>query len=199
MRKQYDRAYFDKWYRDPKWRPGSSVELKRKVAMTVALSEYYLGRPLRSVLDVGCGEGVWRAPLRRLRAQIEYLGLETSEYALNRYGRSRNIRPLRFGQLGEVRFGHRFDLIVCSDVLHYLSAGEIQQGLPGLVDQLEGLAFLELYTRSDTVSGDLGGYVARSATWYRGKFAQVGLIDAGSHAWLSPRLRRCVSALECGG
>jgi hypothetical protein len=38
------------------------------------------------VLDIGCGEGIWRAPLRSLRPGIEYLGLDSSEYAIARYG-----------------------------------------------------------------------------------------------------------------
>ena len=46
MPKTYDRDYFDKWYRDPRHAVGSPVELKRKVAMVVAQTEYYLGRPI---------------------------------------------------------------------------------------------------------------------------------------------------------
>jgi hypothetical protein len=55
MQKTYDQQYFDKWYRDPRHAVASRAELKRKVAMVVAQAEYYLGRPLRSALDVGCG------------------------------------------------------------------------------------------------------------------------------------------------
>ena len=66
MPKTYDRAYFDKWYRDPRHSVASLGELKRKIAMVVAQAEYYLGRPIRNVLDVGCGEATWRAPLRAL-------------------------------------------------------------------------------------------------------------------------------------
>jgi SAM-dependent methyltransferase len=89
--KTYDRAYFDKWYRHPDHAVGSPAELRRKVTMAVTQAEYYLGRSIRSVLDVGCGEGVWRAPLRSLRPGIHYQGLDASEYAVARYGRSRNI------------------------------------------------------------------------------------------------------------
>ena len=57
MKKIYDRAYFDKWYRDEKHRVGSRDALKRKVAFAVAMAEFYLGREIRNVLDAGCGEG----------------------------------------------------------------------------------------------------------------------------------------------
>ena len=36
--KEYDRAYFDRWYRNPRHRVKSEAELRRKVAMIVALA-----------------------------------------------------------------------------------------------------------------------------------------------------------------
>ncbi|HET8898218.1 MAG TPA: class I SAM-dependent methyltransferase [Rhodanobacteraceae bacterium] len=196
--KVYDRAYFDKWYRDPRWRVGSRAELQRKVLMVVALAEFHLERPLENVLDVGCGEAPWRAELKRLRPEIDYLGLDASEYVVGRYGRQRDIRLARFGQLGELRFERRFDLIVCSDVLHYLPAAEIRRGLSGFGELLEGMAYLDVFTRSDQTVGDNRGYIARAPAWYRGTFAAAGLIPCGAQGWLSPRILRPVSAMERG-
>jgi SAM-dependent methyltransferase len=197
MPKQYDRAYFQKWYRDARHRVGSQAERLRKVAMVVHLAEYYLARPLRNVLDVGCGEGLWRAPLLRLRPGLAYRGLDSSAYAVARYGRARNIGQATFGQLAELRFDTRFDLIVCSDVLHYVDARELRRGLSGFGDLLEGLAFLEVFTSRDQASGDLDGFIARPPAWYRRRFVEAGLLPCGSHAYLSPRLMRSVAALEC--
>jgi SAM-dependent methyltransferase len=197
MSKVYDRAYFQKWYRDPRHRVGSRAQLARKVAMVVHLAEYYLARPLRNVLDVGCGEGAWRAPLKRLRPKIDYRGLDSSEYAVARYGRTRGIGLATFGQLGELRFDERFDLIVCSDMLHYVPAPELRRGLSGFGDLLEGLAFLEVFIARDNPSGDRTGFIARSPAWYRAAFVEAGLLPCGSHAYLGPRLMRSVAALEC--
>jgi len=196
MTKIYDSAYFEKWYRHPRHAVGSRAELKRKVAMAVALAEYYLGRPIRNVLDVGCGEGAWRAPLLALRPSATYRGLDSSEYAVSRYGQSRNIGLATFGQLAELRFDERFDLVVCSDVLHYLKPAEIRAGLRGIADMLDGIAFLEVFTRSDNVTGDRHGYIARAPSWYLREFAGAGLMPCGSHCYLSPRLLRSVAALE---
>src|ERR1700755_1090991 len=104
MPKLYDRAYFDKWYRHPDHSVSSKRELERKVALAVALTEYYLARPIVNGLDVGCGEGVWRAPLRKIRPNVEYLGLDSSEYVVQRYGRSRNLRLATFGDLSGASF-----------------------------------------------------------------------------------------------
>ncbi|MFI4968834.1 MAG: class I SAM-dependent DNA methyltransferase [Lysobacterales bacterium] len=197
MAKQYDRAYFEKWYRDPRHRVGSHAALARKVGMVVHLAEFYLARPLRNVLDVGCGEAPWRAVLKRLRPGIEYRGLDASAYAVARYGRSRNVGLATFGQLGELRFDARFDLIVCSDVLHYVAAPELKRGLAGLVEMLEGMAFLEVFTARDGATGDTRGFIARAPAWYRARFVAAGLLPCGSQAYLGPRLMRSVAALEC--
>jgi SAM-dependent methyltransferase len=196
MTKTYDRAYFDKWYRAPAHAVGSPAELKRKVAMVVAQAEYYLGRPLHNVLDVGCGEGTWLAPLRALRPRVDYRGLDASEYAVARYGRTRNIGLARFGQLAELRFDDRFDLIVCTDVLHYLKPVEIRAGLTGIGEMLEGIAFLEVFTSDDDVAGDRVGFMVRKPAWYLSAFREAGLLSCGSHCYLGPRLERHVSALE---
>lgn len=196
MSKIYDRDYFDKWYRDPEHAVGSPSELRRKVAMAVAQAEYYLGRPIRNVLDVGCGEATWRAPLRALRPDIDYRGLDASEYVVRRYGSSRDIGLARFGQLKYLRFDHRFDLIICTDVLHYLKPAEIRAGLQGIGEMLEGVAFLEVFTTRDDVGGDRQGFVARRPEWYLREFAQVGLLPCGSHCYLGPRLEQHVAALE---
>lgn len=196
MRKVYDRAYFDKWYRHPHHAVASRDELERKVALAVATAEYYLGRRIVNVLDVGCGEGVWRAPLRGLRPSIEYLGVDGSEYAVARYGRSRNLRLARFGDLEHLRFERDFDLIVCSDTLHYVRAPELRRGLRGLVEMLDGVAFLELFAREDAPEGDRHGYLARPARWYLREFRAAGLVPCGTHCYIGPRLADRVAALE---
>ena len=196
MRKSYDRDYFDKWYRDPHHAVGSPAELRRKVAMAVAQAEYYLGRPVRNVLDVGCGEATWRAPLRKLRPGLDYRGVDASEYAVARYGRSRNVGLARFGELEHLRFDTRFDLIVCTDVLHYLKPAEIRAGLRGIGEMLEGVAFLEVFTRADDVAGDHQDFLSRAPSWYLREFGAVGLLPCGSHCYLGPRLTQHVAALE---
>lgn len=195
--KRYDRAYFDQWYR--KRGIGGIRRLERKVALAVAMAEYHLERPLRSVLDIGCGEGAWRAPLRRLRPKADYLGFDSSQYAVERYGRSRGIHFARFGDFAQLRPCPPADLLVCSDVLHYLSARELARGLPGLAELTGGVAFLETFAREDAAEGDEHDFQARPARFYRQRFEAAGFTQLGSHCWLSPRLRGTSTALETAG
>ena len=196
MTKLYDRAYFDRWYRDPMHNVSSRHALQRKVALALAVAEYYLGHEVRNVLDVGCGEGVWRKPLKQLRPHIVYLGLDSSQYTVARYARSRNLRLASFGDLGELRFDANFDLIVCSDVLHYVRTPELKRGLRGIAEMLSGVAFLELFTSRDAPDGDKHGFIARTPKWYLSTFAQAGLIACGSHCYLGRKVEGCVAALE---
>ena len=194
MAKRYDRAYFDRWYREGGI--GGARRLARKVALAVATAEYHLERPLRTVLDIGCGEGAWRAPLLKLRPQAKYLGFDSSEYAVSRFGPRRNLHLARFGDFGQLRPCPPVDLLVCSDVLHYLDARELDRGLPGLAELCGGIAFLETFTREDRAEGDEHGFRNRPAAFYRRRFDALGFTGLGSHCWLSPALRGQSTALE---
>lgn len=195
--KTYDQAYFDRWYRDPRHKVKSPLVLERKVKMTVATAEYHLGRALRSVVDVGCGEAAWLAPLRAMRPSIRYLGLDSSEYAVARYGLKRNVRRLAFGELGEQRFDETFDLLICSDVMHYLPTAELVRGLPGLGYLCpEGVAFFEVFCKGDAFVGDKLGFAPRTRAWYTRAFAGAGFTHCGSHCYLSRALRERASQLE---
>ena len=194
MTKSYDRAYFQRWYRDGGI--GDKQRLARKVALAVATAEYHLERPIRSVLDIGCGEGVWRAPLLKLRPKAQYIGFDSSEYAIERYGRSRGLHFARFADFEMLRPCPPVDLLVCSDVLHYLSARELDKGLPGLAELCGGVAFLETFTKRDAAEGDEHDFQNRSAAFYRGRFEAIGFRQLGSHCWLSPTLAEHATELE---
>ena len=196
MSKQYDAAYFQHWYRDSGLSDRS--RLRRKVALAVAQAEYFLERPIRTVLDIGCGEGAWRAPLRELRPKLEYLGFDSSDYAVQRYGRTRNLHPAKFGDFAWLRPCAPVDLLICSDVMHYLSERELKAGLPGLAELCGGVAWLETFTAEDieNFEGDQDGFQARPARWYRRRLQNVGFAPLGAHCWLSPELTDQVAALE---
>ncbi|RZA22097.1 MAG: class I SAM-dependent methyltransferase [Lysobacteraceae bacterium] len=197
MTKTYDRAYFDRWYRRSE--VGGAARLARKVALAVATAEYHLERPIRSVLDIGCGEGAWRAPLRKLRPKASYLGFDGSDYAIDRYGRARNLHLARFGDFEFLRPCAPVDLLVCSDVLHYLPLRELDRGLPALAELCGGVAFLEAFAREDQAVGDEHGFMARPAAFYRKRLRALGLRPLGSHCWLSPSRVEAAAALELPG
>lgn len=194
MTKRYDRDYFDKWYRSRTHRVHSLDEVRRKVALAVITAEYFLRRPIQSVLDVGCGEGAWYTHLRVLRRRAKYTGIDASDYVVKRFGESRNIRKGTFGDLRGVR--ESYDLVICSDVLHYIGERELERGLPHLERVTEGLAFIEVLTSDDEIVGDTQDLIRRPAAWYRRKLKNAGFVQTGPYCWLPSNMREYAAELE---
>jgi SAM-dependent methyltransferase len=193
--KQYDRSYFDRWYRSPR-AVVKPEAVQRKARLALAAAEYVLGRPVRSVLDVGCGEAPWRAILRRLRPELRYVGVDSSEYVVRRHGVRRNIRHGSLGTLDQLALGRGFDLVVCADVLEYVPSPEVEAGLHHLRTLCRGLAYIEAFTSGDDMVGDRTGWHHRSERRYRSAFAAAGFTACGLHCWVPTESRHLVSAME---
>lgn len=166
--------------------------------MVVAVSEYFLGGKLRSVLDIGAGEGVWGAELRRMRPGIRYQGVDPSDYVIARYGKRRNIQLGSFEELPSLEIGTGYDLVVCADMLQYVADPSLTRGIRHLASLLNesGVAYLEAYTVGDEMEGDLDGWHPRSKAKYRRLFADAGLIACGMHCYLTRTLAENAVQLE---
>ncbi len=195
---RYDKSYFDKWYRHPKHRVSTPALTRRKAALALAVAEYYLERTVRTVLDVGCGEGQWQPVLARLRPGIRYLGVDSSEYAVRRFGRSRNLQLGAFGDLGSLDLAPSYDLIICSDALYYVPRPELSDGLKVLANHLGGVAFFEAYATGEALQGDIRKLERRDPAFYRQLFRKHGFISCGSHCYVGTQLAGQVTALERG-
>lgn len=195
--REYSRAYFDKWYRDPRYRVKTARDLERQVRFVLAAADYLLDRPVRSVLDVGCGEGQWRPALRRLRPGIRYHGVDASEYAVRRFGRRRNIRLGSIDDLDSLGLPSSFDLVLCVGMLNYLTSAQLRRGLAQVEARCAGVAYLEIFTREDDgVVGDLRRRDARPAASYRRLMRSAGLVSCGMHCYVPEELRENTAVLE---
>ena len=195
VQKTYDRAYFDRWYRG-RAKIGPRDVVQRKVAMAAGIAEYLLRRQIRNVIDIGCGEAPWFEPLSNLRPRVRYAGYDPSDYVLATFGGSHNIRRGSFGDLPSLGIRERFDLVVCADVLHYVSEGDIRRGLPALVRLIRGAAFLEILTGEDDIFGDMTGMYRRPAVWYRDLFAAAKLVRIAPFMWTTQRIANALATLE---
>ena len=193
--KRYDRQYFDRWYRDPRHRVRTEEGLVRKVRMVLCVTEYVLARPIRSVLDIGCGEGAWCAVLRRLRPAARYTGIDPSPYVVRRFGRRRNVRRGSLAQLSTTGTAS-VDLVVCADVLQYVPPDEVATGLRTIRRLAEGVAYVEAFTAEDDMEGDHAGWHDRSSAWYRREFRHAGLVQCGPYCFVDSRKHDNLNALE---
>jgi SAM-dependent methyltransferase len=198
--KRYDQSYFRRWYRDPRTRVITPGDTKRKAQLAVGAAEYMLERSVRTVLDVGAGEGAWFSALRALRPRLRYTGVDPSEYVVRRFGRRRNIHHGTFGALGEVASLWRsYDLVVCCGVVNYLSKPELERGLAAIAGLLAGVAFIEVWTTADDVVGDRRGWQEHSPEYYHRAFRGAGLVACGMHCYVGPALVDEAAAMEMKG
>jgi SAM-dependent methyltransferase len=197
--KAYDRVYFDRWYRNPRTRHDLRAARERKVAFALAAAELLLERPVRSVLDVGCGEAAWQPILERMRPKMRYAGVDSSPYAVARFGERRNLRLSTFGRLGELGHDGPYDLVVCSDMLHYVPTVEVEPGLRALAGLVGGVAFIEVFTSADSIIGDMREIKLRSPAFYDRRLRAVGLVHCGLYCFAPEDLAANLTAFELGG
>lgn len=192
----YDRSYFDKWYRHPRHRVKTRHDMTRQLRFIVAATEYMLDRPVRTVLDVGSGEGQWSAVLKSLRPRARYIGVDGSEYAIRRFGARRNLRLGTLGTIGSIGLKGPFDLILCLGLLNYVAPEELKRGLRQLRDLSGGVVYLEIFTNADEASGDFRKSAAHSPAWYRDLIRRAGFVALGLHCYLPRDLAGHAAALE---
>lgn len=199
---RFDAAYFDKWYRHPRHRVKSPSELARQVAFVLHTAEWVLGRPVRHVLDVGSGEGHWRAALRRLRPRIRYDGVDPSTYAVARFGRRRGLVHGGITDLDGLPLRPSYDLVVCCGMLNYLDRATLRRGLPQVAARTGGMAYLELFTAEDArdegFEGDTDWPPPKPAAWYRRMLQQAGFVSIGMQCHVTEEAAPRLSRLELG-
>jgi SAM-dependent methyltransferase len=191
---RYQRSYYDRWYRREGF--GSRARLDRKVRYALGTAEYLLDRPVRSVLDVGCGEGAWAGAVKRARPGARYVGVDPSHYAIERFGRARNLQLGGLGDLDRLDLGGPFDLVVCIDVLAYADDDEVRTGLVAIGRLLRGVALLEVFTSADSFVGDTDHYRRRRPTTYRRWFADAGLERVGPNLFAGHDVLPTLSVFE---
>jgi hypothetical protein len=117
----FNAAYFRKFYLNAATRVVTAGEMRSRAAVIVsALRQCQI--PVRSILDAGCGIGLLRAPFKKLLPRARYTGLEASQYLCERYGWTH-------GSIDDFKAREPFDLVVCYDVLQYLSDAQASRAI----------------------------------------------------------------------
>lgn len=120
----FDEAYYQRYYFDKKT---SVVDTQHVERLGTFVCSYlkYLRVPVKRVLDVGCGIGLWQGVLAQHFPDASYQGVEFSEYLCARYGWLR-------GSVVDFHSDQPFDLVICQGVLPYLSPADLQLALHNL-------------------------------------------------------------------
>jgi SAM-dependent methyltransferase len=177
---QFDRAYFQRYYYDPRTAVATRAEMRARARLIAAFTGH-VGLPVRRILEAGCGTGLLRAELVRLLPRAQYTALEASAYLCRRHG-------WRRGRIEEFRARAPFDLVICYDVLQYLDRESAERALRNFARLTRGALYFSALTRGDLArNADRSRTDAdvhlRSARWYRTRLKRH-FREAGLGLWL---------------
>ncbi|HEY8540525.1 MAG TPA: methyltransferase [Steroidobacteraceae bacterium] len=166
---RFDADFYRRFYLDPRTRVTTREEMARRAQMIGRLVRY-LDIPVKRICDAGCGLGLLRRPLLREFPGAYYLGVEASEYLCKRYG-------WKHGSVADFTAPGQFDLIVCYDVLQYLSDRDTARAIENLARLSRGAFYfhaptIEDWRRNADRSCSDDAIRLRHAEWYRKRLAR---------------------------
>lgn len=134
-------SVFEDIYAENKWNgvnslsgPGSEIIPTTRLRAFLPWLVKAMG--IRTVLDVGCGDGWWMPDLPG------YVGLDPSSTAIERARKKHPERTYVVGDIREIDLGGSFDLVFCRDAIQHL----------GLNAGLDVLKAVRLYGEAMLVS-----------------------------------------------
>lgn len=160
---RFDKNYYARFYGEG--RPRSERQTAaRKLGDFVCAYLKHIGHPVRTVLDLGCGLGLWRDALAVHFPKARYRGVEISEYLCSEHG-------WEFGSVVDFR-SKPADLVICQDTLQYLSDAHASDAIKNLARLSRGALYVSALTRRDWKENcnrkktDAAVH-KRTAAWYR--------------------------------
>jgi predicted TPR repeat methyltransferase len=165
----FSAAYFQKFYLNPATRVVTAAEMRSRAALIAAVLKQ-CQIPIRSILDAGCGVGLMRKPFEEALPRARYAGLEASRYLCDRFG---------WIQGSVIDFAPRtpFDLVVCYDVLQYLTDIQAAKAVANLARLTCSALYVSALTAADWRQNcdrkrtDRAVHL-RTGAWYRRRLRQ---------------------------
>lgn len=156
---------------------------RNEVAFVVAFCRH-IGLEIRRFTDVGAGTGWWAKEFIRRYPECRHVEtLDASESACRIY----HHRHVELQKLG----GRESDLVVCRDVLRYLSDADAEKGIRRLARKCRGVLYLHVITSDDDIdedASDMAGFF-RSTAWYRRRLRAAGFADCGMGLFASRKMK----------
>lgn len=179
---EFTAEYYRRYYENRSTAVVTPAQRRAEVRFVLAFCGH-IGVDIRRFADVGAGTGWWAKQFTRQYPRCrEIETYDASADAARLYGH----RRVSIEQLG----GRPADLVVCRDVLRYLTDAAAIRGIDRLRRKCRGVLYLHVVTRDDEVdeaASDMSGYF-RSARWYLRKLAAAGFVNAGMGLFVSERL-----------
>ncbi len=190
---RFDAAYYRRFYFNKRTAVTHRAEMAARAELIAAYVQY-IGLPVASILDAGCGIGLLQRPLAKLLPRAEYVGLEFSDYLCKRYGWQQ-------GSLASYRPGRQFDLTICYDVGQYLDDRTAARAIVTLGQLCRGVLYFTALTTHDwryncDRSRTDGNVFLRSGEWYQRRLAKK-FKRVGAGLWIRRGAPLTTWEMEC--
>ena len=181
---RFDARYYSKWY-------GGDIETRQYIADKAArfVLSYvdHMDARVSTVLDLGCGLGLWKKALLAQDRRLRYTGVEFSAHLCREMG----------WQQGDVRTyspGKTFDLVICQAVLQYLSGDDCERAIDNLARLTRRFLYLEVLTAADAreicaEDGTDFDVQVRDGAWYAERLGRH-FVNLGGGLYATPRMRQ---------
>lgn len=191
MRNNFDKAYYDRFYRNPGTRAVSPAAARRQAGFIAGYLRF-MEVPVKRIADIGCGLGQVLGALENEYPRAKTQGVEYSEYLCTKYGWDQ-------GSVVTYQSKSAFDLVVCNDVLAYLNDKDCSTAIANLAQLTRSAVFLGILTAEDwdlcdQKRTDPDQYL-RSKVWYRRRLAKY-FVSVGGGMYLKKPLDYPVWTLD---
>lgn len=195
VRREFDQNFFRHYYDNAATSVVSADDIFKRACFVVAYLSH-LQVPVETVLDAGCGTGLWKRALHDIDPAIEYMGIDPSGYLCEKYGWFQS-------NVADFRSRKKFDLVVCQDVMQYMGAGEVEDSFAAIAAVCRGALYFDVPTSDDIDDRLLDmkktdkSINVRSAAWYRKRLAK-DFENAGGGVFVAKSANAVLLALERG-
>ncbi len=190
---RFDDAYYRRFYGDPATAVHGPDEIDRLARGVSSLIAYW-GYPLRDVIDVGAGTGLWRAWFAQHRPEVSVRSTDASAHACTTYGHE----PL---DITAAHLDATADLVICHGVLDCLDDDGCARAVTHLAAMARGFLYCVTKTAEDLRDrivdaslSDLGGF-RRPAAFYAALLGDY-FVRVGAGLWLIHTAPMQLMALE---
>lgn len=188
----FDGPYYARFYENRTTRVAEPVYFER-LGRFIGAYCGLLDIRIRSIVDLGCGTGTLKRPLQKRFPKADYTGVDISPYACAKYG-------WECGSASDYSAPDGFDLVVCHDVVQYLSDKEAKATLRNFSGLCRGVLYFSVLTQEDwNENCDKARTDAnvnlRSAAWYQRRL-QRDFRNLGGGVYLIRSCDIAVYALE---
>lgn len=179
----FSAAYYRRYYQRAETAVVTPAMRRNEVAFVIGFCRH-IDVEIKRFSDVGAGTGWWAKEFARRYPTCRHIEtFDASESAARIYGHKR-VEVQRLG-------GRESDLVVCRDVLRYLSDTDVEKAIRRLARKCRGVLYVHVITSDDEIDeemSDTAGFF-RAATWYRRRLRAAGFIDCGMGLFVSKKLK----------